>query len=93
MNDRIRELNRQIAAERRNILDCKHDYGKPYSNPETSTEPYGSRMVAQGSDIWYEPEGYHEVTKPRWTKKCTRCGDEQHTYKQKPIIKGYEPDF
>jgi len=37
--------------------------------------------------------GYRDVTVPRWTRVCALCGKEEHTYKQKPIVKGYEADF
>lgn len=63
---------------------------RPYNNPETITEGYGSKLVHQGSDCWCEFEGYHEVEKPRWTRKCTKCG---HTYNTKPVVSSYEPDF
>ena len=56
-------------------------------------EGYGYKMIQQGSDVWGDFQGYHEVEKPRWTRKCTECGFEQHTTEQKPIIKGFEPDF
>ena len=93
MNDKIRDLQKQIVAEKSKIANCKHDFGKPISNPEIKTEPYGSKMEAQGSDVWFVPEGYHKVSKPRWTRVCNICGFEEHTYKQKPIITGHEPQF
>jgi hypothetical protein len=91
--DRINELQREIEKERRVIEHCQHVYGQPYSNPETVMEGYGSKLVAQGSDCWTDFEGYHEVQKPRWTRKCTKCGHEDHTRNKKPIVAGYEPDF
>lgn len=93
MSDKIRELQRQIEAENRRISNCRHSWGEAYNNPETTREPYGSVMITQGSDCWYEPQGYEDVTKPRWTRKCSECGKEEHTYKQKPVIESYKPDF
>jgi len=91
--DKIRELQKQIEEERKRISKCKHTYGKTFYNPETVLEGYGSKMVGQGSDIWFDYEGYHDVKKDRWIRKCTLCGCEEHTYKQKNIIVGQEPDF
>lgn len=93
MNDKIRELQKQIEEERQRISKCKHVFDKPFYNPETVLEGYGSKMIAQGSDIWYDYEGYHNVQKERWTRKCTVCGYEEHTKQQKPIVVGHEPDF
>lgn len=93
MNDNIKKLQEQIEIEKRKISNCNHDFGKPYYNAEIVREPYGHKMVTQGSDIWYESEGYHDVSKDRWTRKCKFCGFEQHTHSQKPIISGYEPSF
>ena len=36
--------------------------------------------------LWHEPEGYRDVKKDRWTRKCKIC--EEHTYNQKPVISG-----
>lgn len=93
MNDRIKELQREIELEKSKMTNCNHEFGKPYYNPDTKTEPYGFRQVAHGSDIWTEAEGYREVKVDRWSRKCKKCGFEEHTNKQKPIIQGYEPDF
>lgn len=93
MNDKVRQLQEQIAAEQSKMARCKHEFDGAYSNPETTREGYGSRLVGHGSDVWSEYEGYRDVTKPRWTRKCSICGFEEHTYKQKPIIEGYEPNF
>lgn len=93
MNDRIKQLQEEINAEKRKIDNCQHEFGDAYNNPETVRESYGYRTVAQGSDIWAEPEGYRDVIKPRWTRKCSKCGLEQHTNKKKPIITDYTPDF
>lgn len=94
MNEKIKNLKKQIEVEEQKIANCRpHNFGKAFYNPETIREPYGHKMVAQGSDVWTEPEGYHDVKKDRWTKKCTLCGHEEYTNTQKPIISGYEPSF
>ena len=93
MNDRIRELNKLIEAEKAKINSCKHEFGTTVFDPEKVREGYGYKVVAHGSDVWGEYAGYHNVDKPRWTRKCKLCGFEQHTYKQKPIVSGFEPEF
>lgn len=92
-NDKILELQKQIAAEQNKMANCHHVFGKTYSDPESVSEPYGSRLIGHGSDAWYEPEGYRVVSVPRWARKCTLCGKIEYTYKQKPIISDYQPDF
>lgn len=93
MNDKIRNLQNQIEEERKKIKNCKHDFSKPFYNPETVREGYGLHYVGHGSDPYLEYEGYHDVKKDRWTRKCSECGYEEHTNKQKPIVVGNEPDF
>jgi len=93
MNDNIRKLQEQIEAEKRKISNCNHVFDNSFYNPETIREPYGFKTVGQGSDVWTEPEGYRDVKKDRWTRKCKVCGFEEHTHSQKPIVSGYEPDF
>jgi hypothetical protein len=91
--DKIRDLQRQIEEEQRKIANCKHIWGKTFYNPETVREGYGLHYVGCGSDPYMEYTGYHDVEKPRWTRKCSECGEEEHTNKQKPIVVGNEPDF
>jgi hypothetical protein len=92
-NDKIKQLQAQIEAEKRIMDNCRHDYGEAFYDPYTKSEAYGYRTVAQGSDIWAEPEGYLDVTVRRWTRKCTKCGHEQHTENQEPIVTGFKPKF
>jgi hypothetical protein len=93
MNDKIKKLQEEIEREKRIISNCKHTFGKSYYNPTTKNEGYGYKMVAQGSDVWGEYQGYREVNVDRWSRKCTDCGFEEHTFEQKPIVTGYEPNF
>lgn len=93
MNDKIRALQAQISEEEEKIRKCPHDFGEAYFNPETVREPHGYKMITQGSDVWGEPEGYHDVQKDRWTRKCNICGVEQHTNKTEPIVTGSKPKF
>jgi hypothetical protein len=93
MNDKIKILQEQIEIEKRKINNCTHNFDKPFFNAETINEAYGYKPVYQGSDHWFEPQGFREVKKDRWTRKCKKCGFEQHTNNTKPIIEGYEPSF
>ena len=93
MNDKIKELQREIEAEERRIGNCKHIYGKVYYDPETISVPYGYEMEAHGSDVWHVPSGYRDEEKCRWARKCTICGDVDYTYKQKAVSVEQEPDF
>jgi hypothetical protein len=93
MNDKIRDLQRQIEAEKRTIANCDHQWGGIFSNPETQREEYFTgQYETQGVHHW-PITSYRDKVVPRWTRKCTLCGHEEHTYKQKPIITGYEADF
>ena len=93
MNDRIRDLQREIEREQSNIDNCNHSWGKPYSNPETKREPYGYKLVGHGSDVSYESEGYRDVNVPRWTRDCTICGHSEHTHSTEAVIKEHRPKF
>ena len=93
MNDHIRQLQTEIDNELRKMSNCKHVFDKTFYNPETVKEGYGSVQDGAGSDPHWSFEGYRDVQKPRWTRKCTICGKEEHTTTQKPIISGFEPSF
>jgi len=93
MNQKIKDLQAQINAEQEKMNRCEHKFGNAFYNPEIKREPYGYSLDGHGSDIWYVPAGYHDVSHPRWTRVCKNCGKEEHTYSQKPIVSGFEPDF
>ena len=93
MNDKINKLLAEIEVEKRKIANCKHVFTDAFYDPETVREPHGYKMEAHGSDISYQPEGYHDVKKDRWARKCTICGLIQHTYQTEPIIKEHKPKF
>lgn len=93
MNDNIYRLQELIEAEKRRIANCKHEFDKPFFNPEIVKEGYGCIQDGGGSDPHWSFEGYKDVKKNRWSRKCKRCGFEEHTYNQNPIITGYEPKF
>lgn len=93
MNEKIERLQKEIEAEQRRIASCTHIFSEAKFDPETVKEPYGYQMVAQGSDVWHEPQGYHDVQKDRWSRKCEACGLVQYTYTKEPVISSYQPKF
>lgn len=90
---KLAELQKQIDEIKKRQATCSHNFGEPFYNPEKVMEPYGHKLVTQGSDAWGEPQGWHEVSKDRWTRVCTICEYEQHTSKQEAVIKEYKPKF
>jgi hypothetical protein len=93
MNEKIKELYDQIKTEENKIRSCKHDFTEAKYDPETVNEPYGMKTVGRGSDVWYEPEGYRQVQKPRWSRKCKTCGFIQFTYEQETVVVKTQPKF
>jgi hypothetical protein len=93
MNNRIKQLQQEIEQEQSKIRSCKHDFSEPKYDPETVTESYGYKAVVMGSDVWGEPEGYRQVQKPRWSRKCSVCGFIQYTYEQETVVVKTQPKF
>jgi hypothetical protein len=86
MNQKILDLQKQIAAEQAKIAACKHDFGKVEYDPYLTTESYGYKLEGHGSDVYGVPEGYRPVTKDRWKRVCTICGYIQYTEKKECTI-------
>ena len=78
------ELNREEAQ-------CQHQWGEEVYDPESFREPYGHKLIKQGSDCWAEPEGYRDASRARWSRTCVHCGKTEYTYAQKPAA--FVPDF
>jgi len=91
--DKIEQLKKEIQREQSKIENCDHDFGEPFYNAKMVMEGYGMVQDGAGSDPHCSYEGYREVPKDRWTRKCKLCGFEEHTKNLKPIIKGHKPDF
>lgn len=90
--DKLRkEYEERLAKLRSEQAACNHEWGPVTYDPEIKSEPYGSRMVGQGSHVWFEPEGYHEVSYPRWSRTCTKCGKVEYTKEQ--VAVKFEPKF
>lgn len=85
------EYERKLSALRAEQNRCCHEWGEVKYDPEIKKEPYGYRMVTQGSDVWGEPEGYRDVEHKRWSRTCKKCGKVEYTTHQVPVK--YEPVF
>lgn len=90
---KIQELQAEIDKQQQIINNCNHDFADPKYDPETVTEAYGSKLEKCGSDIWTVPEGYHQVKKDRWSRKCKICGKVEYTYTQEIAKVEYKPKF
>jgi hypothetical protein len=93
MNEKIERLQAEIAAEERKIANCNHKFGKAIYDPETIKVGYGSVQDGAGSDPHWSYAGYRDEKKDRWSRKCKLCNYVEYTYKLKPIVKDYEPEF
>lgn len=92
-NDKIKALQREIELEEAKMKSCGHNFGASKYDPEKIREEYGSKLVSQGSDHWYQPEGWRDALKPRWSRKCSKCGYIQYAYSEKVTEVKKEPDF
>lgn len=79
MNNVIKSLQEQIQKEQDKIANCSHHLGTPFFNLETKREACGYKTIGQWPDVKWEAEGYKDVTVPRWTRVCSKCGKEEHT--------------
>ena len=92
-NDKINDLKRQISELEANIHNCKHVWGDTEYAPINISEPYGFNAVGRGSDVWYEPVGYTNVIKDRWSRTCEICGKIEYTNKEETIKMIKQPKF
>ena len=86
-----REYERKLSALRAEQNRCFHEWGDFKYDPEIKKEPYGYRMIAQGSDVWGETECYRDVEHKRWSRTCKKCGKVEYTTHRVPVK--YEPVF
>lgn len=86
-----REYESKLSALRREQSNCNHEWGEVKYDPEIKREPYGYRIVTQGSDVWGEPKGYRDVEHKRWSRTCKKCGKVEYTKEQ--VATKYEPKF
>lgn len=93
MNKRIEDLQRQIEEEKRKIENCNHEWGDAVYDPVIEKRGYGSVQDGAGSDPHWSFAGYEDVSVDNWTRKCKKCGHEQHTKEKAPVITHYAPKF
>lgn len=95
MNHRqqIERLQEEIKQHQKAMDGCHHEWGEGKYDAEPIKVPYGYKNVGKGSDIWFEPEGYRDSTKDRWSRECKKCGKIEYTYTQEPVIVGHKPYF
>ena len=86
-----KEYEDKLSALRREQSNCNHEWEETKYDPEIKSEPYGYKTVSQGSDVWGEPEGYHDVEHQRWSRTCKKCGKVEYTTKL--VAVSYEPKF
>ena len=91
LTEKKEQIERELAAVKDQIENCNHEYGEIQYDPEKVKEPYGSKIVTQGSDVWFVPEGFRYRKKERWSQTCTKCGHKRYTTKTQPT--GYKPVF
>jgi hypothetical protein len=89
----ISDLQNRIKSLQVQVDSCPHiEITEPVFDPETVKEPYEAGMIQQGVDFWPDVR-YRDKVVDRWSKTCKRCGKVFYTYKQKPVISKFEPDF
>lgn len=86
----LNSLNVQVSNEQGS---CSHNWSEAFYDPTTKREPSDYKLVGHGSDVYYEPTGYHDIQVPRWSRTCTKCALKQTTTEQKPVNIKYEPSF
>jgi hypothetical protein len=90
---KIADLEKEIAIQQKIIDTCNHDWDQPIYEPEIVKEASGFKTVGQGSDVWTQPEGYHNAEKSRWSRECKICGHKQYTNKLNIVDIKTEPKF
>jgi hypothetical protein len=84
----LAELERKQAAL---VSNCQHKWEPAFLNPEEYMREYlTGEYEVHGVDRWPK-SAFIKDYKNRWTRTCSKCGLEQHTYNLKPIQ--YEPEF
>lgn len=85
------EYESKLSALRAEQDACNHDWDEVKYDPEIKREQYGCKTIVRGSDLWTEPEGYHNVKHDRWSRTCKKCEKVEYTTKLVPVK--FEPQF
>jgi hypothetical protein len=90
MNQKILDLQKQIADEEAKIRTCKHSFGNPEYDPYETSVPANYKLEGHGSDVYTVADGYRQVSKDRWKRVCTQCGEIQYSEKTEIIVTSSE---
>lgn len=93
LSDQLQDALRKAEEIKRQMANCKHVFKDAIYDPDTKREGYGYKMVAHGSDVWGEYEGYRDVQVPRWSRECSECGHKEYTYEQETVSVTKKPKF
>jgi len=90
---KIDKLKSDIILLEREISNCHHEFYKPKYEPETiKVQDTNAGYEHHGVDMWPKLS-FHDETKSRWSRECSKCGKVEYTYKQEPVITHHEPKF
>jgi hypothetical protein len=85
--DEVRRLRDQAQRLESELLmrqaNCRHAFGETFYNPTKEQKSSYSHLEGHGSDPW-PVYNYYDVDKPRWTRVCSLCDKEEHTFEQRP---------
>ena len=94
VQDEINETNRKLEELKRKQQNCQHKWDNTEGryNPESYMDSeiiQGDFSECHGSDYWPATRSVTK-TRDRWTRTCTCCGLEQHTYETevKKVVEG-----
>ena len=93
--DKINRLQKEIEAEQQKQKFCQHTFDKAVYDPESTTVTeinWSNGLIGRGSDPYYDTYE-RPITKPRWSRTCTKCGKIEYTYTQKVVHIDQEPEF
>lgn len=93
LQNQIKELEQKLEELKKQQRCCLHIFGTPFFNPYDSKEEYlTGQYETQGIHHW-PITAWKDVKKDRWTRKCTKCGFEEHTESLKTVKVVQAPDF
>ena len=94
LQNRIYELEQQLKNLKVEQGRCAHTFADPFFNPYDSKEEYFTGQYDETQGIHHWPiTAWKDVRKNRWTRRCTKCGFEEHTESLKTVKVVQAPDF
>jgi hypothetical protein len=89
LQNRINELEQQLKNLKTGQRNCGHVFGEPYDSKE---EYLTGQYETHGIHHW-PITAWKDVRKNRWTRRCTKCGFDEHTEILKTVKVEQAPDF